>query len=338
MPNPTCRNLTLWALLLALAFATSARADEIIFHLANGDRVAGVVLADATNEIVISNRWATRLTIPVAEIVSRETNVTAQSSLLAGAKGGASRLPPELVAAPGHPASHPNTLSTNRMWHGEVRLGANYIDDSTHQESFTGRLKLNYDRPYESKPDQHFRNALDISAAYGRITSQTNSTVSQNQLDTSDKTSWDVGRRLYLYNLLGGGYDELQAIKSRYEIGPGLGYHAVTQTNFALNLEAGADYQVQNRVASPDTSDFFDRVAQDVTWKPTVRVTWTEKLELYPRVDFGSYRSRFESNVAYALWRKLSLNLTVIDLYDSQPAADVTRNDFEVRSMLGYAF
>lgn len=336
MRNPTSPNHIFGALLLALAITTTARADEIVFHLANGDRIAGVVLAEATNQIVLSNRWAGRLTIPASEIVSRETNVIAPEHLLAGPKGPDSHVPHAVAMASGVPP-HTGSISTNK-WQGEIRLGASYIDDSTHQEALTGRLKLAYDRPYDTNPDQHFRNALDISAAYGRITTHTNSTVSQNQLDTSDKFSWDFSKHLYFYNLMAGGYDELRKIKSRYEIGPGLGGHAVTETNFLLNLEAGADYQVQNRIDSPDTHDFFDRLAQDLTWKPTDRITWTEKFELFPRVDFGSYRSRFESNVAYALWRQLSLNLTVLDIYDSQPADDVTRNDFEVRSMLGYAF
>jgi len=336
MRKPASPKSILGALLLALAIATTVRADEIVFHLANGDRIAGVVLTEATNQIVLSNRWAGRITIPASEIVSRETNAIAPPHLLAGPKREAARSSYGIAVAAITPP-HTGSISTNK-WQGEIRLGAGYVDDSTHQETFTGRFKLAYDRPYDSNPNRHFRNALDVSIAYGRITTHTNSTVSQNQLDTSDKSSWDFDDRFYAYNLMAGGYDQLQNIKSRYEIGPGIGYHAVTQTNFHLNLEAGANYQVQNRIGSADTHDFFDRVAQDIIWKPTDRVTWTEKFEFFPRVDFGSYRSRFESNVAYALWRKLSLNLTVLDLYDSDPAADVTRNDFEVRSMLGYAF
>jgi hypothetical protein len=82
----------------------------------------------------------------------------------------------------------------------------------------------------------------------------------------------------------------------------------------------------------------YYRFAEDVSWKLNSRFTLVEKFEVSPRVDFGGMRARFDSTLSYEVWRNLSLNLTVLDFYDSQPADDVGRNEVQIRSALGVKF
>ena len=42
--------------------------------------------------------------------------------------------------------------------------------------------------------------------------------------------------------------------------------------------------------------------------------------------------------MSYAFWQNLSLNLSVLDLYDSQPAQAVPNNDLQVHSTIGVTF
>jgi hypothetical protein len=63
-----------------------------------------------------------------------------------------------------------------------------------------------------------------------------------------------------------------------------------------------------------------------------------EKFEFFPRVDLEQYRFRFETTLRYWLVQNLSLNLTVLNLYDSDPARNVDRNDLQIRSALGFKF
>jgi hypothetical protein len=45
-----------------------------------------------------------------------------------------------------------------------------------------------------------------------------------------------------------------------------------------------------------------------------------------------------ESTLRYPVSNHLSLNLNVVDLYDTQPAAGVDRNDLQIRSTIGVNF
>jgi hypothetical protein len=112
----------------------------------------------------------------------------------------------------------------------------------------------------------------------------------------------------------------------------------LTDSNLLLNTESGVDYQVQYRSDSTKTRDVFFRVAEDLTWKLNKATKFVEKFEFFPRSNSTEYRARAESTLSYALWRNLSLNLTLLDLYDTQPAAGVPTNDLQIHSSLGVTF
>jgi hypothetical protein len=52
----------------------------------------------------------------------------------------------------------------------------------------------------------------------------------------------------------------------------------------------------------------------------------------------ADYRFRFESDLGCALVMNLSVNLTLIDLYDNQPALGVPPNEMQFRTSLGVKF
>jgi hypothetical protein len=355
MPSRSSNQPTFCALvLLFAALLQAARADTIILHLKNGDRLAGTIVSEDTNRVVLTTRWIKEVTVPVSEIERREksaesalagSGAAGEATTAAGKSAGTVPAGATNAVSPGTAAragtvvgvtSVPSTQPHSaKHWKGEARIGADYLSGAKAQEIYYGRLKISYERPYVSNPKQYFRNILDYSVDYG----QTEGVKSANRMEGSDKTDFDVGKRkFFVYNLATIGYDEVRRIDLHYEIGPGAGYHLLTQSDFVMNVEAGADYQAQDRADQTRKSDFFYRLAEDITWKLQKRLTFTEKFELFPVFDFSSYRARFEATMSYGIWQNLSLNFTVLDLYDTQPAQNVPKNDLQVRSSLGVTF
>src|SRR5579884_1695461 len=60
-----------------------ARGQGVILHLRNGDRIEGVIIAENTNQVVLSNSWINNLAVPLAQIQRREI-VTNAAALIAG--------------------------------------------------------------------------------------------------------------------------------------------------------------------------------------------------------------------------------------------------------------
>src|SRR5882672_4763378 len=65
--------LCLFVLIFGVLY--SLHAETIVLHLKNGDRLAGTILIEDTNRVVISTSWIKELSVPLDQIVSRETAV-----------------------------------------------------------------------------------------------------------------------------------------------------------------------------------------------------------------------------------------------------------------------
>jgi putative salt-induced outer membrane protein YdiY len=326
--NPDTSRLGLWLFICFSAFLfIDARAENTVLYLRNGDRLSGVLVAETNNVVVLSNAWNSELKIPVPEIVERET-LTATNQLAATPSP---VLPEAFVSKTNAPA----TEKVPKHWSGEARIGMDWLRGAKDRDIYYGRFKLTYSRPYESDPNKFFKNIFDYSFDYAR----TDGELSANRMNGGSKTDFDLGEKLYIYNLVSGGYDKTRKIDFMYEFGPGLGYHLNAATNFTVNLENGLDYQVQDRSDSPDTRNIFLRLAEEITWRINTRFRFTERFEYFPQLDPpGEHRARFDSTLSYILVQNISLNLSVIDIYDTRPADDVARNEVQVRSSLGLKF
>ena len=375
------QRLAFSALLLLVIFTFGElQAETIILHLKNGDRIAGTIVSEDTNRVLITTAWIKDLAVPLGQIERREkllvaapqtTNAPAAPANVVAEKKPAPASQPAITnlvpsAAPGTPVAVMPVLQPKpqtpkpKHWKGELKIGADFLFGAKDQQIYYGRFKLVYERPYDSNPKEFFRNIFDYGMDYGWTenpgsTSANRSVLSANRMDGTDKTDFDIGKRkIFVYNLAGVGYDEIRKIDLHYEEGPGIGYHLFTLTNFVMNTEAGFNYQVQDRASTRTLTNsalqnfnvtvekFYYRLAEDITWKVNKRFTFTEKFEFCPQAeDVQQFRARFEMTVSYGIWQNVALNLSLLDMYDTQPTASVPtipKNDLQIRSSIGFTF
>ncbi len=314
--------------MLAFANIHQGSCQNIALRLAGtGDRISGTILSENGSEIILSNSWNNRLVVPVSQVQTRE-NPLPSPPLIAPT-------PPtkELHNAPPAPAAKPHELADKIA--GELALGADFESGAKSHRDYNAHAQLVYAHPYRRDPREFFRTVATYDVRYGAAPT----TLTENRMYGSSKTDLDMTRRYYAYNLGGAGFDEVRLIKIRYEDGPGFGYHWITRTNIQANLELGANYQVEERTDASRDESFFLRLGQDVNWKLTPQMTLTERFEYFPKEgQTTQFRLRFESTLSYALILNLSLNVTVADIYDTNPAQTVPENDFQLRSSLGMKF
>lgn len=332
-------NLPCWILLLFSALrwtAPAGAAEAVTFRLKTGDRISGTIVGLNTNAFVLSNSWVSALTIPRSRVASITTNVPA------GVNGTEVMVFQEV--GPPTPTANP---AKPKNWKGEAQVGLDLLFGAKDRQIVYGRFKLNYQKQYASDPKKFFRNAFDYSVEYGVTETRyedengvfrRSRERTSDRMYVSDKMAFDLMGPWYVYNVAGGGYDHILRINAQYEAGPGAGYHLITRTNFTLNTEAGLVYQAQYRSDETEVEDVYYRLAQDITWKLWSKVSIVEKLEYFPRVNLTGHRMRFETTLRYDLWKNLALNLTVLDLYDTDPAEGIGRNELQVRSSLGLKF
>jgi putative salt-induced outer membrane protein YdiY len=312
--------------LFGCAAIAAASGPNVVLRLSSGDQISGTIISENTNRIVLSNSWNVDIAIPMKQIVSRSTNA---APALTGAESTET-----LLFSEAKPRAESTVNNAESDWRGEAQVGMDFLYGAKERQIFYGRFKLSYQKPYKSNAEKFFRNGFDYTIDYGRTFGETSS----DRMRASNKTSFDLVDKWYVYSLVAGGYDHILHIDSQYEAGPGVGYHLLTHTNFAMNVELGLNYQAQYRRDNSEIQDVYYRLAEDVTWKIWDRLSLIEKLEFFPRVNLTGYRIRFESTLKYDLWKNLALNLTLLDLYDTDPAEEVAQNEFQIRSSIGLKF
>jgi hypothetical protein len=295
--------------------------NSVTLYLKNGDHISGVIVAEATNRLTLSNTWASEISVPLDQIARR------QSSIALSITNSTPHTSPS-----GQPAI--SLAASTNHWKGEAQFGVNLIKGATDSYLYYTRMKLAYQLPYESDPKHLFKSDVDYKWDFGK----TEGVESVDRMYGLSHTSFDFDGQLYVYLLGGAGYDRIKTIDLQYEAGPGLGWHAIAATNFTVNFESGLDYQVQYRSDSPDTRNVYFRIAEEVLWKVRDRMSVMEKVEYFPRVNFQGYRIRGECTISYDIWKHIALNFTLLDLYDTDPAPDVAYNELQIRSTLGVKF
>jgi hypothetical protein len=157
-------------------------------------------------------------------------------------------------------------------------------------------------------------------------------------MGASAKSGFDVSERTFVYGLGSGGYDHIRKINERYDFGPGAGYHVLKLGSLKINIESGMNYQFEDR-EDEDVDGLNLRLAQDFSWKIGPRIGFTQSFEYYPRVDdFNQFRTKLDATLSYLLTQNLSLNFSVLKLYETDIAKDVSKEELQIRSSLGITF
>lgn len=309
----------------AIAQTNSAPVKSEIILLKNGDRVTGVVLKEDEKSVSLKTRWNAELVLPKSEIEKREQK-TPQPVVQAEAS-----VPVPVVPAKEESLEKPATKPKPAgIWKGKFQLGADLRESTVSSYLYSAVARVSYTRG-------DWNTAADYRYSYGR----SGKVRSADRMDGTLKTDLNLGEKKdwFVYGLGGVGYDQVRKIDFQFELGPGFGRHLLVRKDMALNGELGMTYQQQDFSNGNRRDEMRVRFAEDYFWQLNPKVRFEHKAEIQPAFDDpGDYRVRLEATVSYALFSNLSWNVSLIDLYDSEPTPGVSKNDLQVRSGLGFSF
>ncbi len=329
-----------WILAACHAFA----APVVVVHLRNGDRITGELVRETDELLVLKSVFAGKIPIQKPEILRRESvapavpkpvrtaAAPAPSPAPTPAPGGgplAKTNAPALVAVPGFlDGAWLRPFATN--WHGNVGLGMNLGFGTTDRQTFFANANAIHTW-------QRVINNISYSAAYGFV----NQIEAANRMDGVLKTDVYVGpqRRLYAYNQVLGGYDEIRLIRMRWEEGVGMGYRVYDHNHLAISGELGGQYQRFAYTSQSDRSIWSARIGETLVWKPSDKFAITQRMHFLPNVtDLSDYRARFELIASYPLFKKITVSFNVTDEYESRPANHVDSNDLQITTNVNIVF
>lgn len=344
----------LWLALFLIAI--EGRAASWIFHLRNGDRITGEIASERQDSVLVRS-VAGKIRIPVSQIDHREPAVPPSkesSSSSVATKASPNPASPSTAkpapAAVGTPTPPSPPSATNLLsaapnpwyqpswirplftnWHVNVQLGSDMGFGTTDRQTYYGNASAihRWDR---------VRNSATASAAYGKV----NGFESANRIDGTLKTDVDLGtrRKVYAFNLAGAGFDGIRRLDLQFQEGAGLGYKLIEKPRFILNTELGAQYQEFDFIGTQQDRNLVSvRIGEDLTWELTSKLRIRQTLAFMPNIsDLGDFRAQYTLNFSYPLLKRTTINLNVIDLYDTNPVQGVNNNDLTIQTTLGVSF
>lgn len=142
----------------------------------------------------------------------------------------------------------------------------------------------------------------------------------------------------YLYGRSEISFDRMKDLDRRLDNGLGGGYQILKMECAFIDLEAGASYIDSKYDDRTRDHGVFLRLAENGEWKVNDRVALVESVEYKPKCkDFNDYLLNAEAGIRVSLGTNLYFKVSVIDRYDSTPAAGKKRNDVSVIGSLGVA-
>jgi uncharacterized protein DUF481 len=186
------RGLAVLAVFISLE---TLQAQTVILHLRNGDRITGTIVSGNTNQVTLSTALIKKVIVPVAAM-ERSEDVPAEAWT---AKPSAA--PPAKPASPSSPPAKPP-----KHWAGEAQIGMDAVFGQKNRQLYYGRIKTTYVK-------DRFINIFDCNVSYRR----TDGILSENRMDGSSKTDFNLGKRPFVFYLGGASHDEIRKIDLRYE-------------------------------------------------------------------------------------------------------------------------
>jgi len=274
--------------------------------------VTNYVTVTITNVVVVTNTVAAPMLPPSAAPQAATATAPAHSP------------PTTSTNAPAAALAHPEV---KYPWNNSVSAGLTLARGNTD----TTLISADYTASKKTPDNEYLGSA---SMAYGE----------QNSKQTADNYKgvfqWNqmITDRFYSYARIEGLHDYIADVDYRFQLGPGLGYYLVKQSNLSFAVGGGVNYEIQSQ---GDGSDSFAtlRFADKLEYKFNNFARLWQNFELLPQVDrWDNYLANFEIGAETTLVGSFTLKTYLDDNYNNQPAAEHKKNDVKLVTAVGYKF
>lgn len=282
------------------AASIAAYADEV--YLDNGDRLTGSITSATKDKLTIHSDAAGDVTLDRKHVQRVEP---------------ASRLDELAVKPP-------------KLWSGDAALGYNLAAGNT--RTSLADLKISAARKTD-QDELDLKTEDSYASSDSKMSSQKYYGLAQYSQKYGARNQW------YRYVKQEADHDRFANINYRLIPSAGVGYHFFDEPDWKLQLEAGVGLQYTH--FRDDTKDATQLIVDPRLYveRTIHKLKLSEDLTVYPALTGADgVRLHSESAAQYPISTRWSGRLSLIDDYNSKPAASAKTNDVDLVSSLAYSF
>lgn len=286
-----------------LCFQSYSFADEI--YLKNGDKITGDITGETESSISIETEAIGLVTVNRA-FVGRILRTA------------------EIKDAISEPEE-------DKLWQREISMGYSNISGNTESSQLSMGIRGN------RKTDDDeitFKGNIYYSSSNQKMNSQKWYGMGRYAYNFKENKKW------YNFYKLEIDHDRFVNIDYRATPSVGLGYWFSDEPDLRAMVEVGLGVEHTDFRDNAKDSDEITLIPRAFFEKRLFNESRiSEDLTLYPYLsDAGEFRLHSETKLINPINEKLSLSLSLIDDYNSNPAKNTKKNDIQIISALNYSF
>jgi len=216
-------------------------------------------------------------------------------------------------------------------WKRDIAVGYNVSQGNTEREQLSGDLLLNRktkDNEWTLKANGYYATSSE------KMDAQKYSGLLRYAFSFGGNLAW------YNFYKVEGDHDRFSNVDWRLTPSGGVGYWFLDKPSWKWMVEVGAGWE---QTAFRDTTSSRGEIilVPRTFFEKTLfgQSTLSEDFKVWPRVDgFEEYRLRSETRFTHPMTQGVSLRLTFVDEFQSDPAANADRNDLRLTSSLVLSF
>ena len=204
---------------------------------------------------------------------------------------------------------------------------------STSGNSSSKNLLLNIDMARKTQMDKISAGTM---ANYGSSKVDGVKTTTADRWGLNGQYDYNITSQVFAFGKLGLDADKVVNLTLRRTLATGLGYKVINEPNTTFDVFAGvantnsrySRVQVIDNVVGSQFSTNSGLLGEESTHKLTDTVFFKQRLELYPRLSGdGGTLAKATANLGVSLNSSISLNVGLINNYNSAPATGLKKND-----------
>ena len=218
---------------------------------------------------------------------------------------------------------------TDGVWRGAAGAAAAVTSGNTS----TSALSLNADLSRATTAD---KTTLGGLINYGKNKTGGQNTTTANKWAGFGQYDFNLSPRTYAFGRLGLEGDELIDLNLRTALAAGVGYKLIDTKETSFNVFGGAGYTTDKydvaQTIGGKSGTKFSRsslfLGEESSHQLSPSVSVKQRLELWPGLSGDKAKlAKFTAGVSVAMSSTLSLNVSLIDTYNSKPPAGSKKND-----------
>ncbi len=290
-------------LYLLLSLSVGLRAE--VFYLKTGDRITGRPLKKTEDSLIIESPVLGELRIPLdklekpAKIPSDEATVDRSEK--------------------NNDINWQRKFSLGyRMRSGNTKANALsievFLNRKTSSDEFTGKFNYYYSSQSDNMDDRKIYSMLRYAYSFGQ------------------DLKW------YQFFKLEQEHDYFSDVEYRLIPSSGIGYWFSDKAPLKAMIEVSLGYEYNNFYSQKNSGKLIAVGRAFFEYSITKAATLMEDITIYPSLDNMEFRVRSETKLSLAMMERLSIVLSLIDEFNSDPAADKARNDSMLITSLEWSF